>query len=448
MHIQQFYDEGLAHASYAILSEGKVALVDPGRNPQAYYDYAEANSAQIVAVFETHPHADFVSSHLEFHKNEDATIYVSKLVGAEYPHTAFDQGDSVQMGKVTFLSLHTPGHSPDSISILLVDENGKENALFSGDTLFIGDVGRPDLREKAGNLKAQREDLAKMMFTTVQEKLKPLADDVLVFPAHGAGSLCGKNLSDARQSTIGEQRATNWAFGDIDEKTFVDSLLQGQPYIPKYFGYDVDMNKKGAPSYQRSISAVSMWPEGATLPAGALVIDVRKQDDFAAGHIAGAINIMNGGKFETWLGSIVGPDEKFFLVADTAAELENVIFKSSKIGYEQLIKGAVVNPAGMTEKGSSFDLEAFKENKEAYTIVDIRSADEAKNEPIFAGSLNIPLQQLRERASEVPKEKPVVVHCAGGYRSAAGTSILAGALKNAEVLDMSEAIKEFQLVAH
>jgi glyoxylase-like metal-dependent hydrolase (beta-lactamase superfamily II)/rhodanese-related sulfurtransferase len=448
MHIQQFYDEGLAHASYAILSEGKVALVDPGRNPQPYYDYAEANSAKIVAVFETHPHADFVSSHLEFHKNEGATIYVSKLVGAEYPHTSFDQGDHVQIGKLIFKSLHTPGHSPDSISILMTDEKGKDHALFSGDTLFIGDVGRPDLREKAGNLKAQREDLAKMMYTTVQEKLKPLADDVLVFPAHGAGSLCGKNLSDARQSTIGEQRATNWAFGNIDEKTFVASLLEGQPYIPKYFGYDVDMNKKGAPSFQRSISSVSMWPTGATLPADALVIDVRKQDAFAAGHTPGAINIMNGGKFETWLGSIVGPEERFFLVADTLTELESVILKSSKIGYEQLIKGAVVNPTGMTEQGSSFDLESFKSNPNAFTIVDIRSADEAKNEPIFEGSLNVPLQQLRERASEIPTSKPIVVHCAGGYRSAAGTSILAGALADATVLDMSEAIKQFQTVAH
>lgn len=448
MHIQQFYDEGLAHASYAILSEGKVALVDPGRNPQPYYDYAEANSAKIVAVFETHPHADFVSSHLEFHKNEGATIYVSKLVGAEYPHTTFDQGDEIQIGKLNFKSLHTPGHSPDSISILLKDEKGKDHALFSGDTLFIGDLGRPDLREKAGNLKAQREDLAKMMYTTVQEKLKPLADDVLVFPAHGAGSLCGKNLSDARQSTIGEQRATNWAFGNIDEKTFVASLLEGQPYIPKYFGYDVDMNKKGAPSFQRSISGVSMWPTGATLSADALVIDVRKQDAFAAGHIPGAINIMNGGKFETWLGSIVGPEERFFLVADALTELESVILKSSKIGYEQLIKGAVVNPAGMTEQGSSFDLESFKSNQNSFTIVDIRSADEAKNEPIFGGSLNVPLQQLRERASEIPTSKPIVVHCAGGYRSAAGTSILAGALAGATVLDMSEAIKQFQTVAH
>jgi rhodanese-related sulfurtransferase len=309
-------------------------------------------------------------------------------------------------------------------------------------------VGRPDLREKAGNMKAQREELAKMMYHTVQDKLKPLADDVLVFPAHGAGTLCGKNLSDSRQSTIGEQRATNWAFTDLDEKTFVDSLLQGQPYIPKYFGYDVDMNKKGAPAYQRSISHVSIWPEGSTLPADTLVIDTRKNVDFSAGHIAGAINIMNGGKFETWLGSIVGPEEKFFLVADSPAELEILISKAAKIGYEQLIKGAVVNPAGMIEKGDSFNLEAFKANKDHYTVVDIRSRDEHATAPIFEEAINIPLQELRERANEIPTSKPMVVHCAGGYRSAAGSSILAAGMENAEVFDLSEAIKEFQLVAH
>jgi hydroxyacylglutathione hydrolase len=448
MQIQQFYDEGLAHASYAILSEGKIALVDPGRNPQPYYDFASAHAAQIVAVIETHPHADFVSSHLEFHQNEGATIFVSKLVGAAYPHKGFDQGDSFSLGEVTLHALHTPGHSPDSISILLKDSQGKDHALFSGDTLFIGDVGRPDLREKAGNLTAQREELARMMYHTVQRQLKPLADGVLVFPAHGAGSLCGKNLSDARQSTIGEQRATNWAFSAADEATFVDTLLQGQPYIPKYFGYDVDLNKQGAPAYQRSISKVSIWSTGAILPAGALVIDTRKQDQFAAGHIPGAINIMNGGKFETWLGSIVGPEERFFLVAETAAELEILINKAAKIGYEAGIEGAVVNPAGMTEQGTSFDLSAFTSNPEAFTLVDIRSRDEHATTPIFAGAINIPLPELRERAGEIPMSKPILIHCAGGYRSAAGSSIVAGQVKQVPVLDFSEAIKDFQTAAH
>ena len=448
MQIQQFYDEGLAHASYAILSQGKIALVDPGRNPQLYRDFGSAHAAQIVAVIETHPHADFVSSHLEFHQNEGATIYVSKLVGAAYPHVGFDQGDSFALGEVTLHALPTPGHSPDSISILLKDSEGKDHALFSGDTLFIGDVGRPDLREKAGNLTAQREELAKMMYHTVQRQLKPLADEVLVFPAHGAGSLCGKNLSDARQSTIGEQRATNWAFSAPDEVVFVQTLLQGQPYIPKYFGYAVDLNKQGAPAYQRSISQVSIWPEGATLPAGALVIDTRKQDQFAAGHIPGAINIMNGGKFETWLVSIVGPEEKFYLVADTAAELEILIQKAAKIGYEAGIAGAVVNPTGMTATGTSFDLAAFKANPEAYTLVDIRSRDEKSGTPIFEKALNIPLPELRERAHEIPQHKPVLIHCAGGYRSAAGVSIVANEVKQVPVLDFSEAIKDFQTAAH
>jgi rhodanese-related sulfurtransferase len=278
--------------------------------------------------------------------------------------------------------------------------------------------------------------------------LKPLADEVLVFPAHGAGSLCGKNLSDARQSTIGEQRASNWAFSAPDEAFFVQTLLQGQPYIPKYFGYAVDLNKQGAPAYQRSISQVSIWPEGATLPAGALVIDTRKQDQFAAGHIPGSINIMNGGKFETWLGSIVGPEERFFLVAETAAELEILIHKAAKIGYEAGIEGAVVNPAGMTEQGTSFDLSGFTSNPEAFTLVDIRSRDEHATTPIFAGAINIPLPELRERAGEIPMSKPILIHCAGGYRSAAGSSIVAGQVKQVPVLDFSEAIKDFQTAGH
>ena len=437
MNIKQFYDEGLAHASYAIESEGLIALVDPGRNPNPYYDFAETCGGKIVAVIETHPHADFVSSHLEFHQNEDATIYVSKLVEADYPHSSFDEGDSFKLGKLSFHALHTPGHSPDSISVILKDENGKDYALFSGDTLFIGDVGRPDLREKAGNMKAQRKELAQMMYKTVQTKLKPLSDDIIVYPAHGAGSLCGKNLSDERQSTIGEQRENNWAFGDLDEKSFVDSLLEGQPYIPKYFSYDVDMNKTGAPAYQRSISRVGIWSEGASISEGSLIIDARKKETFAEGHIPGSINIMNGAKFETWLGSIVAPEEHFFLVSDSIAELEDLINKASKIGYEQLIKAAVINPKGMSARESSFNVDEFKTNPDKFTIVDIRSRDENHNSPIFEKAMNIPLQELRERTVEIPDEKPILVHCAGGYRSAAGSSIVAGQKQNVEVFDFS-----------
>jgi len=442
MDIQQFYDEGLAHASYAIHSNGKVALVDPGRDPKPYEDYARSKDAKITAVFETHPHADFVSSHLEMHEKYGATIYVSKMVGAEYPHDAFDEGDVIKHGEVTFHALHTPGHSPDSLSILLKDSSGKDHALFSGDTLFIGDVGRPDLREKAGNMKAQRAELAAMMYHSVQDKLKPLADHIKVYPAHGAGSLCGKNLSDDRESTIGRERDTNWAFGEMSEKTFVDALLEGQPYIPKYFGYDVELNKNGAPHYEPSLHKVNWLAEGASIPEGALVIDTRTQDHFNAGHIPGAINIMDGGKFETWLGSIVSPEEKFYLVSHDENTLKSIVKKAAKIGYELNVAGAVVNPAGMTEKSAPIDLSHFKSHPEKFTIVDIRREDEHKNELLFKNSINLPLHELRERADEVPTDKPVVVHCAGGYRSAAGSSILAERDK-LRVFDLSEAVKEF-----
>ncbi len=443
MEIKQFYDEGLAHASYAILSEGKVAVVDPARNPQPYLDFAKAHDAAITAVFETHPHADFVSSHMEIHQQTDATIYVSGQVGAEYPHTAFDEGMQLRLGKLKFEAIHTPGHSPDSISILLYDAEDKQHALFSGDTLFIGDVGRPDLREKAGNLKAQRKELAAMMYDTVQEKLKPLADHIKVFPAHGAGSLCGKNLSDKKESTIGEQRKTNWAFGDVSKEDFMDTLLEGQPYIPKYFGYNVSLNKDGAPAYAASLNEVERLEKGSTLPENSLIIDARSQEKFAKGHIPGAINLMNGGKFETWLGSIIDPEEKFYLVADNDAVLDELLAKAAKIGYELNIAGTVVDPAGMDEKGFKFDLKDFKQHPDNYTIIDIRTKDEHKNQPKFEDSLNLPLHELRENLEQIDTSKPVVVHCAGGYRSAAGTSILLSKIESTPVYDLSEAIKEF-----
>ncbi len=443
MTIKQFYDEGLAHASYAIEEAGSIILIDPGRNPEQYQAYAKDRKSKIIGVIETHPHADFVSSHLELHQTEGITIYVSKLVGASYSHVSYDEGDFIELGNIRLKALHTPGHSPDSISVVLIDESGKDHALFSGDTLLIGDVGRPDLREKAGNMKAKREELAKMMYQTVQKKLKPLADDVLVFPAHGAGSLCGKNLSDERQSTIGEQRATNWAFSSKDEKTFVDALLEDQPYIPKYFGYAVEMNKTGAPHFAESISNIKLLTEGTSLPEDALVIDTRPNAEFNRGHIPGAIHIMNGAKFETWLGSIIGPDERFFLVAESKSEANELIEKSAKIGYEQFILGAAVRPTGMTEKTDSFDVEKFKENPDAYTIVDIRSREEFQNSPIFEQSINIPLQELRERVEEIPEGKPILVHCSGGYRSAAGSSII-DKNKETTVFDFGDKIKDFQ----
>jgi glyoxylase-like metal-dependent hydrolase (beta-lactamase superfamily II)/rhodanese-related sulfurtransferase len=394
-------------------------------------------------VIETHPHADFVSSHLEIHQQTGATIYAHSLVGADYPHQAFDEGDQLQIGKITLRALHTPGHSPDGISIVLAHE-GKDKAVFTGDTLFIGDVGRPDLRESAGNITAKREELARQMYYSTRQKLMQLEDDVLVYPAHGAGTLCGKGLSEASSSTIGAEKATNYALQPMSEEQFVQMITEDQPFIPKYFGYDVALNKQGAPAYAASIAAVPRRTGKIELPAGALIIDTRDQERFKAGHTKGAINIQNGNKFETWLGSIVGPQEQYYLVADHQTALEEVIAKAAKIGYEQNLLGGLVLAGPAREQEPAIDLEDFRAHPGNYTIVDIRNASEVKQGKFFEQAVNIPLPELRERANEVAADKPVVVHCAGGYRSAAGSSILAAALPQAKVLDLSEAVNEFK----
>ncbi|MGV3641302.1 MAG: MBL fold metallo-hydrolase [Adhaeribacter sp.] len=446
MKIQQFEDKGLAHYSYAILSEcqQEIVLIDPARDPQPYYDYARDHQARIVGVIETHPHADFVSSHLEIHQQTGATIYAHSLVGADYPHQAFDEGAVLQLGKITLRALHTPGHSPDGISIVLTHD-GRDKAVFTGDTLFIGDVGRPDLRESAGNVTAKREELARQMYRSTREKLMHLADDVLVYPAHGAGTLCGKGLSEANSSTIGAEKASNYALQPMSEEQFVELLTADQPFIPKYFGYDVALNKKGAPAFAASIAAVPRKTGKLEVPAGALIVDTRDQESFKAGHTPGAINIQNGNKFETWLGSIVGPQEKYYLVADQENALQQVIAKAAKIGYEQNILGGLVLAGPARVQEPVLDLEDFRNNPGHYTIVDIRNASEVKEGRFFEQAINIPLPELRERAGEIPVNgKPLVVHCAGGYRSAAGSSILAAALPQAKVLDLSEAVNEFK----
>ncbi|GAB3241489.1 MBL fold metallo-hydrolase [Hymenobacter seoulensis] len=445
MKIEQFDDKGLAHFSYAILSEcaREIVLIDPARDPQPYYDYARAHDANIVSIIETHPHADFVSSHLEIARQTGATIRVSKLLGADYAHEAFDEGQEFTIGKLTFRALNTPGHSPDSISIVLRRE-GQDVAVFTGDTLFIGDVGRPDLREKAGNLTALREELARQLYHSLRAKLMPLAGDVLVYPAHGAGSLCGKALSGASSSTMANEKFSNPMLRDLSEEEFVQELLQDQPFIPKYFGYDVALNKAGAPACAPSVQRVPRLAPGTTLETGVSVVDTRPEAEFKQGHVAGALNIQQGGKFETWLGSIVGPRESFYLIAADEAILEDLIRKTTKIGYEALIKGALVGSPSTEASMPQLNVKQFRQHPEAYTIVDIRNAPETKAEPLFAGALHIPLPELRERAPEIPTGKPVVVHCAGGYRSAAGSSIVAAARPQATVYDLGEAVKSFQ----
>lgn len=443
MEIKQFEDNGLSHYSYAIKSEYKreIILIDPARDISPYVAYAKEHKATIAGVIATHPHADFVSGHLELHQLTGATIYCSKLLGATYPHQPFDDGDEIVLGDIKLKAINTPGHSPDSISILLAYQ-GRNKAVFTGDTLFIGDCGRPDLRENAGNLTAKREELARQMYHSLHDKLMLLEDEVFVYPAHGAGTLCGKSLGKEKQSTIGIEKVNNWSLQEMSEQAFVHALNEGQPFIPKYFPYNVEVNKRGADHLENSIVQVSRGAQG-DLNEHITIIDTRPAAMFKQQHLSGSVNLQNGGKFETWLGSIVAPGEPFYLVGESEEVLDNLIFRCAKIGYESFIENAFVFQKG-NESMEMINMEDFNRNPQDYTIVDVRNSSEINEQSVFEHSLWIPLPELRERVMEIPQDKPIVVHCAGGYRSAAGSSLIQhGRGNEIRVFDLGENIKTF-----
>ncbi len=448
MKIEQFEDKNLSHYSYAILSEcnREIVLIDPARDPKPYYDFAEQNEAKIIGIIETHPHADFVSSHLQIHQQTGAKIYASKIMNPVFSFVAFDEGDVLEFGKIKLKAMNTPGHSPDSISVVLAHD-GKDKAVFTGDTLFIGDCGRPDLREQAENFDLKREELAKKMYNSLRDKLMKLDEEVIVYPAHGAGTLCGKALSKASHSTIGAEKSGNWSLQTMTQQEFVSSLTADQPFIPEYFPYDVDLNKKGAPILEESLEKVILGQnidslEKATiLDPQTIVIDTRAAAAYKQQHLKNSINIMDGDKFETWLGALVAPGDLFYLAGANQKVLTVLMKRVAKIGYEVFVKEAFVLDFGQ-ESSDQLDLALFKESPSAYTIVDIRHENEVKEQPAFEVAINIPLPELNKRAGEIPTDKPVVVHCAGGYRSAAGSSLLENKLSN-KVFDLSDHIQEF-----
>ena len=444
MTIKQLYDEGLAHASYIIHSGGGAVVIDPARDPQPYYDYLAEQSVELKAIIETHPHADFVSAHLEMHETTGAPILTRGKTDAAYPHRAFDNGDTIAINDHTLTALDTPGHSPDSICVLLTDASGKQKAVFTGDTLFVGDVGRPDLRESGGEAESKKERLAKAMYHSLRDKLMVLDPATKVYPAHGAGSLCGKGLSDERSSTIGKQLEENPALQEMDEKTFVRWLLDDQPFVPQYFPYNVEVNKQGAPNLPDSLQAVCRESFGFHPEAGVIIVDTRDEASFKLGHHAAALNIQDGGKFETWLGALVPPREPYYLIAKDDEALEKVIRKAAKIGYATYILAAFpMRESAAAESLAPIDLPNFRRHPERYTIVDVRNASEVAKGKTFPYALPIPLPELQERVGEIPTDKPVVVHCAGGYRSAIAASIVAARTEGVEVFDLGEAVKDF-----
>ena len=443
--VEQFYDEGLAQASYGIISNGEAALVDPARDPKPYEDWARENGAKITAIFETHPHADFASGHLELSKRNNAPIYVNPKMGVFYEHTALEDGDEVKIGDATIRAIETLGHSPDHHSYMLIDENGKERGIFTGDSLFVGDIGRPDLREGAGNFNLPKEELAGKMYDTMTGIFKKFADEVAVYPAHGAGSACGKNMvKGENSSTMAKERTRNWALQEDDRQAFVNNLLSDQPAVPKYFPYEVELNRQGAPNYEESVKAVKRMQSAADIEKGSLVIDTRPSEDFRAGHIEGSINIPDGGKFESWLGSLISPEERFYFIGNDEQSLDAVIRKSAKIGYEGHIKGAVTADKLEGQKLETAPVEKLRSSPTTFTIVDVRNPGEVAEKKAFDNSVNIPLNTLRDRVDEIPEDKPITVHCAAGYRSAIASSILqAKKGEKAQIMDISDSIKHW-----
>ncbi|HMO62830.1 MAG TPA: rhodanese-like domain-containing protein [Ferruginibacter sp.] len=434
--VKQFKDKGLAHFSYAVTVDDKIVLVDPGRDPGTYLDYAAHKKARIIAVIETHPHADFVSAHLQLHKLTGAAVYTSGKTKTHYTSVPFDEGDILPVSAgISFRAMNTPGHAPDGISAIL-HAHGKDVAVFSGDSLLIGDVGRPDLREYSGDVPAQRQVLAAQMYHTIWNKFAPLPADVILYPAHGAGSLCGKSIRDADQSTIGYEKVHNYAFEKRTEKEFVSLILSDLPEVPAYFPYDVALNIKGAENFDAAFAAVLFEADNFLPAPGDIVIDARPEELYKKSHLKNAYNIPDGGKFETWLGSIVHPEEGFYLTAADKPALLSLLGKAAKIGYEYLVKAAFVYNSTSGEQSLELDISDFEKNTSAYTIVDVRSAKEFAQHKIFPSAVNIPLNELEAQYGRLPEGKPVLVHCATGYRSAIGSSILTRLLPNQRVYDL------------
>jgi glyoxylase-like metal-dependent hydrolase (beta-lactamase superfamily II)/rhodanese-related sulfurtransferase len=437
MKIEQYYLGCLAHASYLIADERTrtAAVVDPQRDIDQYLRDAEAAGLTIKYVFLTHFHADFLAGHIELRDRTGAHIYLGSRAEAEYDFTPVKDGDVVEFGDVRLQILETPGHTPEGISILVFDLGKSDTqplAVFTGDTLFIGDVGRPDLLASIG---VTADELAEMLYDSITNKLVKLPDDTLVYPAHGAGSLCGKQLSTERVSTIGEQKKYNYALQPMSKDEFIKMVEVDQPDAPDYFVHDAILNRKERPALDASMKK-SLRPLGLDdflllSDSGAQVLDVREAADFEAAHLPGAINIGLKGQYATWCGTILDHDRPIIVVADPGDE-EEAIMRLGRIGFDN---AAGYLKDGMRALDGREDLlrstpritaPALLERlgrPDAPLMLDVRSAREREGGKI-EGTLHIPLSHLEGRIAEVPADRPVVVHCQGGYRSAIAASLL------------------------
>jgi hydroxyacylglutathione hydrolase len=436
MKVEQIYTGCLAEAAYYIESEGEAVIIDPLRETQPYIEKLEKEGAKLKYIFETHFHADFVSGHVDLAKKTGATIVYGPNAKTDFEKIEAKDGDEIKLGKVTFTVLHTPGHTMESTTYLLRDENGKDFAIFTGDTLFIGDVGRPDLAQKAGSI--TKEDLAGWLFDSLRNKIMTLADDVIVYPAHGAGSSCGKNMSAETWDTLGNQKATNYALrANMTREEFIQEVTAGLMPPPQYFAKNAALNKQGYASIdsvlERGVVALSPQQFEETVESeGALILDVRHQDDFKQGFIPGSICIGIHDNFAPWVGALI-PDlmQPIVIVAPVGQE-EETVTRLARVGYDNTVgyldggfeswKNAG-KPVDTMASITADELAKKIDNGLEGTVLDVRKPTEYLSQHI-AGATNFPLDYVNLNMNKLDRNETYYLQCLGGYRSMIMASIL------------------------
>jgi glyoxylase-like metal-dependent hydrolase (beta-lactamase superfamily II)/rhodanese-related sulfurtransferase len=434
MKIEQIYTGCLAQGAYYITSNGEAAIIDPLRETQPYMERLQKDSVKLKYIFETHFHADFVSGHIDLYKKTGAPIVYGPTAKPEFEFISAKDGEVFTVGKVKIKVLHTPGHTMESTCFLLIDENGKDHALFSGDTLFLGDVGRPDLAQKAASM--TQDELAGLLYDSLNTKIMPLANDVIVYPAHGAGSACGKNMMKETVDTLGNQKKMNYALNQPNKEEFVKAVTDGLLPPPGYFGSNVAMNKKGIASFEtvlnngmRALSALEF--EAAADTTDAIMLDTRDAAFFAKGFIPRSINIGINGDFAPWVGALIKDVNQPILLITGLGQEEETVTRLSRVGFDNVIghlKGGFDSWKAANKEidnvnritASQFAKEV---NVKADTVIDVRRESEYRAEHVEE-SYNKPLDQINGWFAEMDAEKPFYVHCAGGYRSMIAASIL------------------------
>ncbi|HXG94269.1 MAG TPA: rhodanese-like domain-containing protein [Blastocatellia bacterium] len=433
MYFKQFYLGCLAHASYLIGSDGEAAVVDPQRDVEQYITEAEAESLKIKYVIETHLHADFVSGHRELAARTGAEIVFGERAGATFPHRAARDGDEIKIGKVILRILETPGHTPESISVLVIDTevSDKPQKVLTGDALFIGDVGRPDL---VGSRGFTAEQMAAMLYDSLHEKLLKLDDAVEVYPAHGAGSMCGRNIGKETSSTIGLQRATNYALKPMAKEDFVRMMTTDLPEAPQYFSRDAEINRGGAVPLDEIERPAALTAQEVNKLAeqNYVILDVRAASAFGNAHVPGAINIGLGGQFASWAGTLIEAGTPIVIVADDIAGVDEAVMRLARVGIESVVGYLDGGMLAWSEAGletSSIaqmpgdELKSRIAEKSDIQIIDVRRPAEYSAGHV-PGAASLPLNHLEERASEFDRERQTAVICASGYRSSIATSLL------------------------